>query len=414
MYTLAVLFLAFEMGLQVSPSVMTDYLIRDFHISAAILGLMASTYFWSYAAMQIPAGMFFDLISPKYLVSGSIGILSLGALFFGVTESVGMAALGRFLMGIGSAFAFISVLVIARQWYNPKAFAFLTGVAQMLAALGAMGGELPLAYFVNHYGWRDVIFFLAMFGFVLTVLTFIFVERNAEMPAPPKKQHLLEDMREIFRSGQTWWIAVYGFCGWGPIAVFASMWGVPFLMEKYSIPNTQAAFAIGSVWVGLAITAPLIGYLSDYIQNRTRITSLSALLGFIASMLLLFLDVPYVLLFPLLFAMGVASAGQILSFALVADTNKPAVTGTAIGFNNMAVVLGGAILQPLTGFILNYFWDGSMENGIPFYGIFNYELALLVVPICYAYAYIASAFFINETNCQNQYSPDVLEDISQK
>ena len=80
------------------------------------------------------------------------------------------------------------------------------------------------------------------------------------------------------------------------------MWGVPFLMEKYSIPNTQAAFAIGSVWVGLAITAPLIGYLSDYIQNRTRITSLSALLGFIASMLLLFLDVPYVLLFPLLFA----------------------------------------------------------------------------------------------------------------
>lgn len=414
MYALAVLFLAFEMGLQVSPSVMTEYLARDFAISAAVLGLMASAYFWSYAGMQIPAGMFFDLISPKYLVSGSIGILSLGALFFGITESVGMAALGRFLMGIGSAFAFISVLVIARQWYTKKQFALLTGLAQMLAAIGAMSGELPLSYYINHFGWRDVMFSLAMFGFVLTILTFIFVERNNEIPLPKKKHRLLGEMREIFQSGQTWWIAVYGFCGWGPIAVFASMWGVPFLMEKYAISNTDAAAAIAMVWVGLAVTAPVIGYLSDYMGERTKITSICAAVGFIASMILLFLEVPYALLYPVLFSMGVASAGQILSFALVADINKPIVTGTAIGFNNMAVVLGGAILQPLCGFLLNYFWDGSMRGGVPYYGVGNYEIALLIVPICYAYAFIASAFFINETYCQHEYEPDVLEDIDQK
>ena len=59
-FLLAALFLIYEMAVQVSPSVMTKQLMKDFSINAGALGWMASVYFYSYTIMQIPAGILFD------------------------------------------------------------------------------------------------------------------------------------------------------------------------------------------------------------------------------------------------------------------------------------------------------------------------------------------------------------------
>ena len=104
----------------------------------------------------------------------------------------------------------------------------------------------------------------------------------------------------------------------------------------------------------------------------------------------------------LLFIFGLGASGQALVFALVKDNNEPARVGTAIGFNNMAVVLGG-MLQPLVGFILIYAWDGVVEEGIPLYTVANYQLALLILPIAYFIALIVAVFCLRESNCQPQY-----------
>ena len=57
-------------------------------------------------------------------------------------------------MGFGSAFAFIGVLVIANDWFDRRHFAFLVGLAQLIAAFGAMVGQMPLAYLVEHFKWQ--------------------------------------------------------------------------------------------------------------------------------------------------------------------------------------------------------------------------------------------------------------------
>jgi hypothetical protein len=63
--------------------------------------------------------------------------------------------------------------------------------------------------------------------------------------------------------------------------------------------------------------------------------------------------------------------------------------------------VGGAILQPLVGFILNLGWDGKMEGGVPFYTLANYENALFVIPIIYIIGLVVSLGFIKETNCKS-------------
>ncbi|MCF7852818.1 MAG: MFS transporter [Simkaniaceae bacterium] len=408
-YILAAFFLFYEMALQVSPSVMTFELMGDLHLNAQNLGVMAAFYFYSYTLMQIPAGLLFDRFGPRILITIATFLIAMGSFFFGMTQTFVMASIGRFLMGIGSAFAFIGVLTVAARWFSSKYFAFLVGIAQFLAAMGAMGGELPLAAAVNHIGWRATINLLGVIGIVLSIVIAILMR---DRPTDLHEDHIATHfkissvLKEIFFNGQTYPIALYAFCGWAPVAVFAALWGVPYLMQRYLITNTHAALIVAMMWIGLSIAAPLLGWFSDLLKRRCFLLRAASLLGLIVSVILLY--VPYLPLWTnyiLLFLFGFAAAGQILSFALVKDNNRPSITSTAIGFNNMANVAGGALFQPLVGYFLYKGWDGAMHNGIPMYSIADYNMALLVVPACFLVGLILSSFFIRETYSKPKFDP---------
>ncbi len=402
-YALAAAFLCYEMALQVSPSIMTSQLMRDLHIDAAGLGLMSGFYFYSYTLMQIPVGLLFDRFSSKMLISIAVVICSLGAIFFGMTHTVNLASLGRFLMGIGSAFAFIGVLVVAAHWYESKYFALLVGVAQLLAALGAMGGEAPLASAVDSFGWRSTIIVLALFGLVLGLLISLIMQ---DYPKGYTKKQGARNELGIFKSlsivlgnKQTWWVGLYAFSNWAPITIFASLWGVPYLTALYKISDTMAATAIAMIWIGIAVASPILGWLSDRMGRRVIFLLISAGLGLVCSFVAVWVSVPLWCMFLLLLGFGMASGGQILSFAVVKDFNPHEVTGTAIGFNNMAVVAGGALFQPLVGWLLSTMWDGTLSSATPVYSVQNYQYALLIVPGCFLLGMIVSGFLIKETYC---------------
>ncbi len=403
-YVIATLFLIYEMALQVSPSVMTKYLMLDFNIGAGKLGLMAGFYFYSYTLMQIPAGLLVDRFGPRRLITISAIVCSCGALFFGTTETFAMASLGRFFMGFGSAFAFICVLVVASRWFQKKSFALLVGIAQFLASMGALSGELPLSYAINALGWRHMMMVLAAVGSGIAVIALIFVRDYPTKVAPAHHEdshlRLLHKLKEILTHKQTYAIGAYAFCSWAPVAAFAALWGVPFIMVRYQISNTHAALAIAMVWLGSAISAPFLGWISDRLGRRCLPLQLAAIIGVFCSIIAIYLPIPFWLSCVILFGLGIAGSGQIVTFALVRETNRPSMTGTAIGFNNMAVVAGGAIFQPLIGWILHILWSGQKSAGVPIYSVESYRLALLLIPLCFIAGWILSTFFIKETFCK--------------
>ena len=381
---------------------MTSELMRDFAIGAGGLGLLSSFYFYSYTLMQIPAGLFFDRMSKRIVIPAAIVICAAGAFAFGLTETLTWACIGRFLMGIGSAFAFVGVVVVAARWFPEKLFAFLVGMAQFIAAMGALGGSLPLAHSVEKLGWRETMMILGWIGLGLTVIAALVIRSRGHASAAKKPVTVFASLGEVAKSAQNWWVALFTFCLWGPMAVFGSLWGVPFLERLYGIGPTEAAGMISVMWVGLGIAAPLIGALSEWSGYRKPFLWGFSLLGLIASILVIYIPIPQWLMYISLFCIGAASASQALAYAVSRDINRPVVRGTSIGFNNMACVIGGAILQPIVGFALVSSWGGKMQNGIPFYSLAEYQWALALIPATYLIGFIASAFFIRETYCVNE------------
>ena len=115
---------------------------------------------------------------------------------------------------------------------------------------------------------------------------------------------------------------------------------------------------------------------------------------------------------PLFVVFGLAAGSQTLTFAIVKDNNRPDNVGSAMGFNNMMVVAGGAILQPFVGYLLHVSWSGATSaNGVPVYSVGNYHFALLVVPIVSIIGLFFAAFMIKETNCQPVYAKEATNPV---
>lgn len=407
-FILAALFLVYEMAIQVSPSVMTKELMKDFDIDAAALGWMSSVYFYSYTAMQIPAGLLFDRFGPRTILTAASLFCACGILFFSLTTSLYPAALGRFLMGVGSSFAFIGTLVVASRWFEKRFFPLFVGITQFLAMVGAIAGQAPLAKAVQVYGWRDLMLSLMVAGFVLVAIYIIFLRDHPRHEFADGSSHEHSIFRHLYRvmkKGQSWFCAIYAFAGWGPIVMFAALWGVPYLSTRFNLSTFDATIGTVMMLAGCGSCAPFIGFLSSKIKRRKPILIFGSALGCICFSAIIFIPtLPYWLVCTILYFAGLATATHILTFALVRDNNPPDIVGSSIGFNNMAVVIGGAVLQPLGGYILNRYWDGVTHvHGVPVYPLHAYEVSLSLIPLLYFIGFVVSLFFIKETYCKNTF-----------
>jgi MFS family permease len=407
--TLAAMFYLYEFVLQVSPAVMTNELMHDFKLNAAGLGAMAAFYYYAYTPMQIPAGLLYDRYGPRLLITIALLICAMGAFFFGLTNNVAWASAGRFFMGIGSAFSFIGSLVLVARWFPAKHFALLAGLVQMMSSIGAILGEAPLAKVVHLFGWRQTITWVSLIGVGLALLVWLVIrdrpagQTDTETVNAADKQEL-QRLKQVCKKSQTWWIALYSFTCWAPITAFAALWGIPCLVALYGISTTVASTACSMIWVGIGLGSPFIGWCSDRIGRRCLPLTVASIIGAISLVIALYVPhVPLILMYILLFFFGTAASGQSLAFGLVKDQSRPHVVGTAIGFNNMAVVAGGALFQPLVGLFLDWNWTGEVAGGIPAYSATNYRWALLILPTCYVVGAVVSAWRLKETHCLSEY-----------
>lgn len=400
-------FYFYEFAVRVAPSVLTQQLMQAFHLNAASLSMMASLFYLAYIIMQIPTGLLYDRFGPRLLLTAAILICAFGTLLFAVTGQVWLLNVGRFMTGFGGAFAFIGVLVLASSWFPARYFALVAGLVQFLGSIGALMGEGPLAAAADHFGWRAALLGLFWLGLTIAVLVFLIVrDRPSHMPEP--KQHKfgegeLRRLLSVFKQKQTWVVAIYNFAIWTPMIVFPALWGISYIRNLYHINTTAAAGMVQLIWLGVAFGSPLFGWWSQKIGQRRLPLVSSALISFVAIVLILFVSMPQVLMYPVMIVFGLGASGQSLAFAVVKDNNSQSTIGTAVGFNNLATVLGGIFVLPVVGLLIKWGWNGRIVHGLPIYTLNEYRHAMYVIPVSLLLAFIASFFWLKETHAKPQY-----------
>jgi sugar phosphate permease len=293
-----------------------------------------------------------------------------------------MAQFGRFLMGAGSACAYLSTAKVTAEWFPASKFALITCITQGMGTIGGTFGGRPFAIIVNQFGWRNAMIIAAVAGAGVTLSAW-FIIRDKHETASKQQPHekvehtFLGGLKVITRNPQCWLVGLYGCFMYLPLSAFAELWAVPYLMQSQGINNEIAAMASIMVFIGVAVGAPSGAWLSDQLQSRLKVMRLSALFVIVVYVP----DLPLSVVLGLLFVSGVVAGGQVLYFAAAKEINPPQISATTIGFTNSLVMLSGIVFQPLLGFLLDFVWDGKRGlDGLPMYTTHDYQIALSPVP----------------------------------
>lgn len=407
---LGAVFYCYEYFLRISPSVMTSELMSAYDLKGSEVGNLSAFYYHAYVPMQIVVGLMMDRFGPRRLLTFACVMCAIGTYLFSGHYGLAVAEGGRFLVGFGSAFAFVGALKLATIWLPPNRFALVSGIILCLGMTGAMFGDILLRTMVDAIGWQTTIYASAVAGLFLAVILWLVI-RDASPNHPNHHIHVINfhsvfvGLWQAIKNPQIWLNALVGFLLYISLSAFAELWGIPYLEQAHGFTKTHAAYANSMIFLGWAVGGPAWGWFSDFIQRRCLpITIASVGAAIMISVLLYVPDLSVIHIYVILFVFGFLSSVQILVFAICHEASQMKIAGTAIALTNMVVMIGGNVFQPVIGKLLDSAWTHTLVHGARVYPPHAFQLALSVMPISIVIA-IFITFFIRETHCSVRHVP---------
>lgn len=385
-WAIAALFFCYQYIFRVLPGGIEPNLRTEFHLTASEFGTIGSFTIYAYSLMQIPMGILVDRLGVKKILTGSIVLCLLGGFAMAAAKSLFALQMSRILIGMGSASAFMSALKIAADYLPPGRRGFLMGATLTLGTVGAMFTGSYLVSSIQTLGWRPVTNWLGLLGIALAFLALVGI--HLKTTTKSKIGFSWEQIWKIFKNRQ---IMIYAFLAIGlytPLSVLADLWGTAFLMRKYDLVQTIAASSAGMLFVGLCFGSLLLPWLCEkYDCLDIAIQTCSFGILFLFGFLLLGPELEHNTLKLVLVGIGFFCGAEMMCFTGAVQSTTAQNSGITLGVVNTLNMLGGALLQHVIGYLLDFQWKGLVDQqGIRLYDTEQFVIALsllwAVVALC--------------------------------
>lgn len=401
-----VLFYCYAYLLRVYPSVMETQLLAHFKVGVKDFGWLTGFYYVAYAPMQIPVGVTVDRVGARRSLLIGCLFACTGVLLFGHTSIFALALLGRFMIGIGAAFGYVTALKIATLWLPRRYFATATGFVTGAGMIAAIFTDNYLTQLIQNHPLSEALLFPGLIGIVLFALILLLVKnKETTSEANPLEEvqaqsytALFTQLKKILTMPQMWLIGAIGAFLYLPSSVFVDAWAIPYLkIEKHFTPEA-AAFGASLTLAGWIISSFASGYLSDRFKTRKFPLQIATAGACICACFVLFVPTySHLSIDSALFLLGLFCGPHPLCFSLSKENCTHAISGTAVAFANFIIMIGGMILQPAVGIFLNQiklhqaFFDNFTSSSN-----WDFSLALSIIPIGLFIAFIMT-IFLKET-----------------
>ncbi len=147
-----------------APSVLIKPISQGMGVGVEEIAYIMNIYFPIYAISQIPADILLDKFGSKIMLSISCLVMSFGILFFIYDPTLNTMFIGRLLIAIGSAVAFIGTLKVAADVLPQNLFPVAVGFTNSIGVLGRIFGQVYIHNLVEMYDWQSALGFIGYLG----------------------------------------------------------------------------------------------------------------------------------------------------------------------------------------------------------------------------------------------------------
>ncbi len=349
---ISTVFVIYAFCLMTAAAVFSNSVQSSLKASNLEIYLASGAFVLGYAFMQIPVGYLLDKFNARIVVGLGILILVVGNILISFTSTIASYTAANFIQGIGASFAFVSSAVLISQWFSSKTFPILFGFTQTLACILAGSLHFLLTLSLEHYSWHVIYQGIAVFGFLLLVLSLCFVKsppgnKQFSQSSQSSSNGLGTSLLLVLKNKQIMLCGVAAATSFGILLAYASLW-YQDVQNFYSVDTRNAVFISVLIFVGIGIGAPLLGYISNLLHSRVMVIHITLVLGTMALLLSLYL--PHFNIDSLFiaqtvaFSVGFLLSGSLLFYTMVGEIAEDAIRGMAISVINAAVFIFNSLM----------------------------------------------------------------------
>lgn len=390
-------FLCFSLGyflsyaLRAINAVIAPPLLSEMQLSNADLGLLSSAYFVSFAAMQLPLGVWLDRYGSRRTEAALLLVAALGAAIFASSTSLAGLWVGRALIGMGVSACLMAAFKAYRQWFALEQQSQLASWMLVAGTSGALAATVPVTLALPALGWRGIFWVMAALLTIVSAAIFFLLREVEQRFASAAKAGAPAaangGYRDIFGSAYFWRLAVLGLINHGIFSGLQTLWAGPWMttvLGKTPEQTSQILFAFNLVlMLGFLLLGAVMPRIVKRGWNTHRLIGLGLAGMMLAEAAMVFTPGDQAWLLWLLLAACVPATSLIQSNAGLAF--PAALAGRASSAYNLHLFVGAFAAQWGFGVLVDMF----KAAGVAPSDAFRYTLLAALAPQAVALAYFA-------------------------
>jgi MFS transporter, ACS family, D-galactonate transporter len=241
----------------------------DFQLTSQGKGLLLSSFFWSYALMQIPIGWSADRFNLRWLYAGAFTIWSFSQGLTGLAGSLSALIAFRILLGVGESIYLPGGTKIVSLLFTPKERGLPSGLFDFGTRTGLVLEGIFVPWLLVHFGWRRTFLILGFTALVWIAPWFWVFPRRLRAPSTNAgaidlpwrsvgrsllNRNLLGICLGFFCFDYYWYVLV--------------TWLPDYLVTVRRLSIVQAGFYASFAFFTFGIAEPIGGWIADSLIRR--------------------------------------------------------------------------------------------------------------------------------------------------
>ena len=246
-------------------SIVAPILTKEFNLSDIEYSNILNGFLIAYTLMYLGSGWLVDRWGTRVSLAVFISWWSISNMLHGFAMNGLHLGIFRVMLGAGESGNFMAAIKVVSERYPAKERAFVNGLVNAGASVGAIIAPPAVMWIVIRHGWRSAFVVTGALGFVW-LAAWLAIYRVPPMPEAAAKLERAS-WSSLLRHPQTWGLLLGRFFS-DPVWWFYLFWLPKYLVEKRGYTILEMGMLAWMPYLSADIGAIFGGLLSGYLIKR--------------------------------------------------------------------------------------------------------------------------------------------------